>query len=247
MSTAPTTPPQAKGRGAWTRTGGLLPGKPGGKGTTGYYRSSTSAEQMVGSAWFSGYDTSDNAHAVWFGVQVVQGFAGLQGKAQDGLFGPMTFAAVVRLQKQLQVAPDGIVGPTTMKAALAPLITVTAGAGGVPPKLLGGIVAVESQFDPAAVGYDTPADHGLVQINLRAHVAISLVQAMDPMYALTWAANTLGKAFARFDASHHKDADPWLAAVLNHNSPRNAKLYATTGLFPTVQAQTYVERVVSAW
>lgn len=246
MSTAPTTPPPVKGRGSWTRTGGLLPAKPGGRGR-GYYRTNTLAEEMVGSAWFTGYDTSDNAHAVWFGVQVVQNFAGMRGAACDGLFGPMTFAAVIRLQKALGVEADGIVGPATMRAALAPLITVTAGAGGVPPKLLGGIVAVESEYDPAAVGYDTPADHGLVQINLRAHVAVSLVQAMDPTYSLTWAANTMGKAHARFDAAHHKNADPWLAAVLNHNSPRNARLYAESGIFPTVQAQTYVERVTSAW
>jgi hypothetical protein len=46
-------------------------------------------------------------------------------------------------------------------------------------KYLGGIVVAESELDPGAVGYDTPDDKGLVQINLPAHPEFTYDQAFD--------------------------------------------------------------------
>jgi peptidoglycan hydrolase-like protein with peptidoglycan-binding domain len=51
-----------------------------------------------------------------FLVEVVQRKVGITDKKVDGIFGPMTEAAVRRFQRKRGLVPDGIVGPKTWKA-----------------------------------------------------------------------------------------------------------------------------------
>lgn len=50
-----------------------------------------------------------------FLVELVQRKVGITGKKVDGIFGPMTEAAVRRFQRKRGLVPDGIVGPKTWK------------------------------------------------------------------------------------------------------------------------------------
>jgi peptidoglycan hydrolase-like protein with peptidoglycan-binding domain len=82
--------PDEKGRGAWTRTGGLLSDN----GTGAYYRLAKTGETQVGSAWVQGTDKSDAARAVNAGTKALQVLCGLTGSAADGWYGPQTDKAV---------------------------------------------------------------------------------------------------------------------------------------------------------
>src|SRR5436309_7624012 len=95
--------PDPKGRGAWTRTGGLLPSAPGGAGTTGYYRLSAPGEKAVGAAYALGIATTDAERAVNFGVRAIQKLCGLTGADLDGWYGTVTDRAVRATQSRLGV------------------------------------------------------------------------------------------------------------------------------------------------
>lgn len=233
-------PPAGKGRGAWTRYGGLLPDN----GRGAYYRLNAGNERPVGSHWVTGEDRSDHARAVNRGVAAIQTLAGLTGADVDGWYGKDTDKAVRAAQSAAKVAADGIVGPTTMRAWLTPLLTQAAGGFGVPLRWLGGICALESNLDPGAVGYETPDDKGLVQIRLPAHPDVTYDQVFDPLYAIWWAAREMCDTY---DWYPDAKADRWAVAALWHNSPRNAQVLARTGQYPTAQAADYVKKVSTAW
>jgi len=235
-----------KGRGAWTRLGGLLPSKPGGQGA--YYRLAAAGEERVGSHWGRRATidyVGDDHRAVNLAVKAIQTLAGMPVEQRDGDFGPLTDRAVRAAQTKANVTADGIVGRGTMRAWLTPLIRTTATAYGVPEQWLGGIAAHESSLDPGAVGYTTPDDKGLVQIRLTAHPTVTWDQAFDPAYALSFAARDLRAIHDRWAGKTTVDA--WQVACLSHNSPTRARQYATTGQWPTTQARTYVEKVSAAW
>jgi hypothetical protein len=239
MTTTP-QPPAGKGRGAWTRFGGLLPDS-----GSSYYRLAKNGEQAVGSAWVTGEDHGDSARAVNRGVAVIQRLSGLTGAAVDGWFGPQTDKAVRAAQASAKVTSDGIVGRVTMRALLLPLLTDQAMRKAVQLKYLGGIVVAESELDPGAVGYDTPDDKGLVQINLPAHPEFTYEQAFDHTVTIPWVANELRTMHDAYVSI--SKADPWLVAILWHNNPTNAVKLAKTGEYPTDQAKRYVQSVLAAW
>lgn len=238
--------PDTKGRGAWTRTGGLLP-----DGTTGaYYRLSKTGEAPVGSTWAKGTDTSDAAHAVNAGTKALQALTGITGADLDGWYGPQTDEAVRAAQTRLGLVVDGIAGARTMRGLLTSGITAAATASRIPLRYLGGILVHESLLDPAAVGYTTPSDHGLPQINLGAFDEgsteyVTYEQAMDPAFSIPWTAKRMRGIYDQWVGK--TPADPWEVAILNHNSPYNALRLAHNGVYPTGQAQQYVASVLAAW
>ncbi len=235
------------GRGAWRRTGGLLPAKPGGTGRMGYYRLNVAAEAAIGSGWLTRADSSHHAEAVMLGVVAIQK---LVGATPDGWYGPLTGAKVVLAQARRGVEADGILGPATMRALLGDMVADRASAAGVPIRILGGIVTHESLLDPAAVGING-LDHGIAQINLGVHQAeVTLANAMDPEYALHWTAEDLAMVHAQWEGK--TSADPWDIAIAHHNSPLLAKRWAIAGVAPVVegrlfQIEDYVEAVKVAW
>ncbi len=240
-------PYPAPGRGAWRLNGGLLPGKPGSTSKAGYYRLAALGEKFVGMVWATGADTSHDAYCVHLGVKAIQQLVGVEA---DGWFGHDTHREVIAAQRRLGVDADGIVGRGTMRALLAPLVQSAASANQVPEKVLGGIMVHESALDPAAVGVNGQ-DHGLVQINLAAHGAqVDLEDALDPEYALHWAAEDLWMVYRTW-ATRTK-ADPWDIAIASHNSPLLAKKWAVSGVPPVVttrpfQIEEYVQKVRAAW
>lgn len=236
------------GRGAWTLTGGLLPVKPGSKSKSGYYRRAVEDELPVGYAWLSKSDTSHHAQCVWMGVKSIQALLGI---TEDGWFGPATQAASVGAQQAAGIVADGIVGRSTMRVLLTPIVHDLSVHISVPESILGGIAANESALDPAAVGVNGE-DHGVVQINLAAHPEVSLETSMNPADSLHFAAEDLHQTFKIWEGRTKNDVDPWDVAIANHNSPLLAKKWALSGEAPVVknrpfQIADYVKRVREAW
>lgn len=247
MSTSFPTP----GRGAWTRTGGLLPVKPGNRNPAGFYRRGAAGEVDVGRSFATRADLSHHARVVNLGVRVIQQMCGQDIDRRDGIFGPATDADVRRLQLGAGLKVDGIVGRETMKAGLGELITDMANANNVPVEILGGVIMHESAMDPAAVGVNG-ADHGLAQINLAAHTSVSVEQALDVEFALLFTVDDLAHQYEKWDGRTKNKVDAWNIAIANHNSPALAVTWARTGAAPFVpgrvfQIEEYVQRVRSAW
>jgi hypothetical protein len=236
----------APGRGAWRLSGGLLPGKPGGKGRSGYYRNAVGDEAPIGSAWLREEDTSHEAYCVFLGVKAIQELVDAE---VDGWFGPVTAAAVLAAQKRYRVTADAIVGPASMKAFLTPLIQDLAAHNAVPAPILGGLLVNESALDPACVGVNGQ-DHGLAQINLGAHWQVNVNQALDPEFSVKFTVNDLSMRHAQWFGK--TSADPWDIAIAGHNSPVLAKRWAKDGHPPVVpgrlfQIEEYVARARAAW
>lgn len=234
------------GRGAWTRTGGLLPGKPGGSGSTGYYRLSGAGEDPIGSLFLTGADTSHDAQVVTMGVMALQAAIGVE---DDGWYGALTDRAMRLAQKRLGVEVDGVCGPATMKALLMAVITNFSTALGIPVAILGGLLQNESALDPAAVGVNG-MDHGLAQINLGAHPDVALNQALDPAFAIHFSAEDLIGSHDSWKG--RTSVDPWKIAIAHHNSPLLAKRWAVSGVAPVeagraFQIEDYVNRVLAIW
>lgn len=241
MSTYP-----VPGRGAWRRTGGLLPGKPGGAGSVGYYRLAAAGETPIGSAWVQQTDTSHHAECVYQGVISIQEVLDVE---VDGWFGPKTASATRQFQRVTGLEDDAVIGPSTAKKLFGPAIRAAAATYQVPVAVLGGLVANESSFDPAAVGTNG-ADHGLCQINLNVHT-VELDEALDPVFALDWTAHDLSTVYERWTGETTVD-DPWKIAIANHNSPKLARRWALSGVAPfeagrLFQIEDYTLRVLSMW
>jgi hypothetical protein len=250
--------PDVPGRGAWRLQGGLLPLRKGSTSRSGYYRLAGPGETPVGSAYVrkTAPDRSDSARAVNLGVQALQALCGLAPVERDGWYGKGTDAAVRAAQDAHGVTVDGVVGRGTMKALLRAivedLVLEVAPAVGLRAEFrecLGGLAAWESALDPAAVGV-SGYDHGLVQINLAAHTDVTPEDAHNPWFALRFAATDLRATYDRWAGK--TVADPLDVAVANHNSPRLARQYAETGVWPVVigrviQIEDYVVKVRAAW
>lgn len=246
-----TLTPDVPGRGAWRRTGGLLPAKPGAAGDFGYYRAAALGEVWVGAPWVTGADRSHTARVVNLGVRAIQRAVGLTGRDVDGWFGPRTGERAKAAQKAAGVTADGIVGPVTMRALLRHRIETEAMRWNIPIPILGGLLVFESGLDPAAVGTNG-WDTGIAQINLNVHGdEITLEEALDPATAIDWTTGNLTNAYARWLGNTH-GADPWDVAIAYHNSPARAAEWARDGEPPVVpgrsiQIADYVAAVRDAW
>jgi hypothetical protein len=212
--------PDVPGRGAWTRTGGLLPIRPGSTNRGGYYRAPIGSEPMVGSGWPTGRDRNHTGLVVHEAVKVLQRLLDVD---PDGFLGPRTGKAIVAAQARHHLTADGIAGPATLRALLAPLVVAAAAEHRVPVDVLGGICVHESSLDPAAVGV-SGWDTGVAQINLGAHTHVSIAQAVDPHYALDFTATDLREVYDRWVGK--TKADPWSIATAHHNSPAAARTWA---------------------
>ncbi len=217
------------GRGAWTSIG--MP-----PGAGGFYKLFS---PLIGS------EPTKNAdfQAVNFGVKVIQmrlnGLLWLSGSgdrvAQDGVFGSKTDEKVRWAQSLLGLISDGLAGPKTLLALLWPTVKIDAGPLA---KTIGGLCANESGWDPGAVGYYSPDDHGLMQINAPANPTITLAQAFNHRFAFQYATRRINNALATY-----KSLD---IAIASYNSPAWAQQWYRNGYPPNAQILAYVERI-KAW
>lgn len=67
------------------------------------------------------------------------------------------------------------------------------------PSLLAALLFQESSFDPTRIGDTDPNDVGIAQINLPSHPSVAREQALDPSFAIPWAAKYLADSMAQFN------------------------------------------------
>jgi hypothetical protein len=163
----------------------------------------------------------------------------------DGKYGSSTAAGVKWLQGKLGFSlagQDGVAGPTTCKALWHDLFIWWGGVYHVPASQLYGFVMLESAADPGAVGVITPSDRGLNQINLVAHTNITVEQAFDPNFAISYTAKRLGDARAQFSGKGVELKNS--CAIAQHNSPLAAKQWYAAGSPPNETIKKYVDLVL---
>jgi len=226
------------GRGAWTRKG--FPNE-----AFSMYKRNPAGTPMTGGQAELGPDYE----AVHYGVLAIQKLLVLNGSPLDyssgpGLFGSKTQYAT-RVWQTIHVPPpDGVVGPNTMKSLLRGPIKVKQEQWKIEDNLLFGLVLSESGADPGAIGYYSPADKGLVQINTAVHLGVTTEQVFDPLFSLEWAATRLSAAYYSFlGKTGGNTVLAWDCAVANHNAPAWARQWASTGTPPNPTIQKYVEGV----
>nr|MDT0665612.1 transglycosylase SLT domain-containing protein [Micromonospora sp. DSM 115978] len=96
----------------------------------------------------------------------------------------------------------------------------------VPRGLLRGLTALESNWDPGAVGYWTNSDFGLCQWNTSLP-GITADNALDPFWALDSSAKAMRE---RFDSERW--GHQWLYVLAAHNAPTWAAEWAQGKLSP---------------
>jgi peptidoglycan hydrolase-like protein with peptidoglycan-binding domain len=233
MSVMPT--PAPTGRGAWSKRGNLL-------GKSLYLRGA--------SASITNCDTQDK-WAVNRAVLAIQIMLNRLGYSFDyssgqGIFGPLTDKNVRAFQSVYAAPADGIVGPNTARALVRAFVSEQEKANGIPDRILWGLIGAESGWDFGAVGYYTPKDLGICQYNTYYNQSLSPDQIMDPTVVIPMTAKRIRTRFNEYSKYTTDPQRAWDAAILAHNSPARALTYAKTGVYPTEQARTYVERVRKA-
>jgi soluble lytic murein transglycosylase-like protein len=87
---------------------------------------------------------------------------------------------------------SGYEGPSSPSAQIAPLIESAATQNKIPIQLLAALLNQESQFNPNVIAGPTGnQDRGIAQINEQAFPNVSLSQALDPNFAIPFAAKLL--------------------------------------------------------
>lgn len=182
------------------------------------------------------YSRGDARHE---GVRAIQNMLNVR---VTGVFDSSTDAAVRSFQFRNHINVSGLVGPVTGPALFKPVVLKTEQDFAIPNNYLVGLVALESGFDPAIVG-DNGTDTGIAQINLASHKDISAAQAMDPGFALPWAARELLTQYDHFSKGNHPQM-AWTCAIAYHNSPLWASQWSMRGVPPNDTIKRYVELVL---
>lgn len=151
-----------------------------------------------------------------------------------GFFDEQTDEGLRWAQAKLGLVADGEFGPKSSLAFFWPVVKTVTGPNA---HTVGGIAQHESAWDPGAVGFSTPDDHGLVQINRPANPKITILQAFDPNFAFGYCSNRISIALATF-----KRLD---IAICSYASPLWAQEWAATGQAPNVAMQAYADFVQS--
>lgn len=229
-----TVPTVTTGRGAFTAIG-----KDNG---SRYY------EYIAGKPLDGGKKTVDtNYQAVNLGVKAIQARINAYGYTppltEDGVLGGKTKTGIEWIQRRLALFADGQAGPLTCRSLWRDIITWVAVVKAVPGAHLWGIMLQESVADPGAVGYSTPSDRGLFQINLAVHTEVTSEMAYDPGYAADYTAQRLASARAKFSAKGTTLQTQ--CSIAQHNSPAAAASWYKTGTPPNEKIAAYVDKVLT--
>jgi hypothetical protein len=229
--------PGPTGRGSWSKRG-MRP-----EVTRGMYER--------GASWgLASCDTQDKwaVNRAVLAIQKMLGWNGfpVQYASAPGVFGPLTNASTLAFQEKFAAPADGIVGPNTTRALLRKYIADQERINGIPNRYLWGQIGAETSWDLGCVGYYTPLDVGICQMNLYYNSSMSPDQATDPLYVIPISAKRLRTRFNEYRLLTTDVNRAWEAAILSHNSPVRARAYASTGVYPTAQAEDYVRKVLAA-
>lgn len=228
-------PSVTTGRGAWSTVA---------KGNRSRYY-----EYIAGTPLDGANPTKDvNFQAVNLGVKAIQNrinaFDYSPALVADGYLGSKSRAGIIWVQQRLGLVADGQAGPATCRALWRDLVGWFSAMRSAPASHVWGIMLVESMGDPGAVGYNTPSDRGLVQVNLVAHSNITPEQAFDPAFAIDYAAKRVGDARSKYGG---KGADlQTKCSIAQHNAPAWAKQWYDTGQPPNEKIAAYVEKVLTS-
>ena len=155
----------------------------------------------------------------------------------DGIFGPLTQAAVVHYQKMKLLLADGVVGPETARSLCQLRCSGIEAQLGLPIKgVLAGLIRVESSYDFGATGWVDPHDRGLAQINSVAHPTVTDAQAFDSAYSIMWAGRDLQGAFKLFP-----DIE---CAIASYNLGTNGAILWCVNKTSNPQVEAYVANVL---
>lgn len=175
-------------------------------------------------------------------IRAIQGellFNAINPGGIDGIFGPKTQQGVKNFQSRSGLSIDGVVGPKTARTLFDKRARSQELRVNMPGPYLHGLMRWESAYDPGAIG-PNGIDLGLVQINLDAHKDITQLQALDPEFSVSYAADRMRSAYEAFKS---KPEIAWQCAIAQHNSPRKAKLWFESGSAPDDDIALYVRRI----
>lgn len=220
-----TTPEKVRvGRGSWPSDGRGGTINAAGDGFGPYYGIGAGERSPEGS-------TADDIAAVKAGVKAIQRALNWHQATKtaiptDGKFTQTTRNALIAFQQQKQPtinrdmyipanerSPLGLVHKETSYALFMPIADRYALKYTVPRGLLRGITTIESNWDPAAVGYYTNSDFGLCQWNTTLP-GITKENALDPYWALDSTAHAMRD---RMDSDRW--AKNWIYVIAAHNVP----------------------------
>lgn len=235
-----------QGRGAWT---------PRGKATGNAYYTYRANRPVDGTTPEElGEDPlgiEDREYEFWYD-RVSRGVRGIQilldtwgydiPKAEKGMFGPATDAAIRDFQA-LHIPPaDGLVGPNTMRELLRPTI-ISAATGKFHPKWLYAKAMKESGMDPGAQGQLNNPDSGIWQFNLRAGTDITITEdelrrAYNPVIQAHATAKRFDTALEEYSGKGRRLMID--CAIAQHNSPLWANQWFAAGEPPNSTIEAYV-------
>lgn len=164
---------------------------------------------------------------------VYNGFAEHEMNVEKPNFGKAASDNVKKFQTDRGLPATGVINIATSRELFRKRITEAEQKFDLPRGTLGKKIALESAFDPVAVGTADPDDTGIAQINLRIHSSVSKDQAFNPQFALNWAgayirsnydrvasdANVMKAARASYNIGVHYATQWMLAGFPNSGGP----------------------------
>jgi peptidoglycan hydrolase-like protein with peptidoglycan-binding domain len=127
-------------------------------------------------------------------------------------YGEAVANSVKDFQKAKGLVADGECGQVTLRELFRERILGAEIGRGLPAGALGRKIALESAFDPVAVGFSDPADKGIAQINTRIHSILDR-DAFNAVFSIHWAADYIWSQKKEIE----RRANTWKAARAAYN------------------------------